>query len=66
MKQGWECLESREIFKAGDGKTVYIELFQDKVKTPKGNIITYTKYHASDVVIVVPFITGFPHVAWLQ
>jgi len=56
MKQGWECLESREIFKAGDGKTVYIELFQDKVKTPKGNIITYTKYHASDVVIVVPFI----------
>ncbi len=56
MKQGWECLESKEIFKARDGKTVYIELYQDRVRTPKGNVITYTKYHASDVVIVVPFI----------
>jgi ADP-ribose pyrophosphatase len=56
MKQGWECLESRVVFKAGDGKTVYIDLYQDKVRTPKANIITYTKYHASDVVIVVPFL----------
>jgi ADP-ribose pyrophosphatase len=56
MKQGWECLESKEIFKAGNGKTVFINLYQDKVRTPKGNVITYTKYHASDVVIVVPFL----------
>lgn len=56
MKKGWECLETKEVFKAGDGKTVYIELYQDRVRTPKGNVLTYTKYHASDVVIVVPFI----------
>ncbi len=56
MKQIWECLESREIFKAGDGKVIYMELYQDRVRTPKGNVLTYTKYHASDVVIVVPFI----------
>ncbi len=56
MKRGWDCLETKKVFKAGDGKTVYIELYQDKVRTPKGNVLTYTKYHASDVVIVVPFI----------
>lgn len=56
MKQGWECLESKEVFKATDGKTVFIDLYQDKVRTPKGSVITYTKYHASDVVIVVPFL----------
>jgi ADP-ribose diphosphatase len=56
MKPKWEVLESREIFKATDGKTVFIDLYQDKVRTPKGNVLTYTKYHASDVVIVVPFL----------
>ena len=56
MKQGWECLESKKIFEAGDGRTVFLELYQDRVRTPNGNILTYTKYHASDVVIVVPFI----------
>jgi ADP-ribose pyrophosphatase len=56
MKQDWECLESKEVFRATDGKTVFIELYQDKVRTSKGNVITYTKYHASDVVIVVPFL----------
>jgi ADP-ribose diphosphatase len=56
MKQGWEVLESKEIFRAGDGKTIYMELYQDRVRTPKGNVLTYTKYHASDVIIVVPFI----------
>jgi ADP-ribose pyrophosphatase len=55
-EESWECLESREVFKATDGKTVYIDLYQDRVKTPKGSVITYTKYHASDVVIVVPFL----------
>ena len=56
MTRGWECLESKEIFKAGDGKAVFIELYQDRVRTSKGNILTYTRYYASDVVIVVPFI----------
>lgn len=58
MKQdpSWKCIESKEIFKATDGKTVYLDLYQDKVKTPNGNLITYTKYYASDVVIVVPFL----------
>jgi ADP-ribose pyrophosphatase len=54
--KGWEVLESKGIFKATDGKTVFIDLYQDKVKTPKGDVITYTKYRASDVVIVVPFL----------
>jgi ADP-ribose pyrophosphatase len=56
MSEGWECLESRQVFKATDGKTVYIDLYLDRVRTPKGSVITYTKYHASDVVIVVPFL----------
>lgn len=56
-KPGWECLESKEIFKATDGKTVFIDLYQDKIMTPKGKVLTYTKYHASDVVIVVPFLS---------
>ena len=56
-KPGWECLESKEIFKATDGKTVFIDLYQDKILTPKGRVLTYTKYHASDVVIVVPFLS---------
>ena len=55
-KPGWECLESRQVFRATDGKTVFIDLYQDKVRTPKGKVLTYTKYHASDVVIVVPFL----------
>lgn len=54
--KGWKVLESKKVFRATDGKTVFIDLHQDKVKTPKGKVITYTKYHASDVVIVVPFL----------
>jgi len=54
MKNGWECLESKEIFKATDGKTTFIDLYQERVRTPKG-VITYVRYHASDVIIVVPF-----------
>ena len=56
QNRSWECLESKEIFKATDGKIVYIDLYQDKVKTPKGNVITYTKYYASDAAIIVPFL----------
>lgn len=56
MSKDWQCLESKEIFKAGDGKTVYIQLYQDRVRTPKGHVFTYTRYQASDVVIVVPFV----------
>jgi ADP-ribose pyrophosphatase len=52
----WECLESKKIFEATDGKTVYMDLYQDRVKTPKGSVITYTRYYASDVVVVVPFL----------
>lgn len=56
MVKSWEVLESKKVFKATDGKTVFIDLYQDKVRTPKGKVITYTKYHASDVVIVVSFL----------
>ncbi len=54
--RSWECLESKKIFEATDGKTVYMDLYQDRVRTPKGNVIAYTRYRASDVVIVVPFL----------
>jgi len=56
MKNSWECLESRKILEAGDGRATFMEVYQDKVRTSKGKVITYTKYHASDVVIVVPFL----------
>lgn len=54
--KGWDVLESKGIFKATDGKTVFIDLYQDRVRTPRGDVITYTRYSASDVVIVVPFL----------
>lgn len=55
-KPGWECLESKEVFKSTDGRTVFIDLYQDRVRTPKGRVLTYTSYRATDVVIVVPFL----------
>lgn len=56
MEKRWECLESSKIFEATDGRATYMELYQDRVRTPKGNVVTYTRYYASDVVIVVPFL----------
>jgi ADP-ribose pyrophosphatase len=56
MDKSWERLESRKIFEAGDGKSTFMELYQDRVRTSKGRLVTYTKYYASDVVIVVPFL----------
>lgn len=56
MDAHWEVLESRKILNSGDGKTVFMELYEDKVKTSKGHVITYTRYLSSDVVIVVPFL----------
>lgn len=52
----WKCLESIKVFEATDGKTTFMELYQDRVRTSKGNVITYTRYYSSDVVIVVPFL----------
>jgi ADP-ribose pyrophosphatase len=57
MHRSWERLESKKILEAGDGKAVFMELFQDKVRTSKGHVVTYTRYDASDVVIVVPFLS---------
>lgn len=54
--QSWECLESKKVYEATDGKTVFMELYQDKVRAPSGKVITYTKFNSSDVVIVVPFL----------
>ena len=54
--RSWECLESKKIFEATDNKVVFMDLYQDNVRTPRGNNITYTRYRASDVVIVVPFL----------
>lgn len=55
-KSGWRCLESNKVFEAGDGKTVFIELYQDKVITSSGKTISYARYYSSDVVVVVPFL----------
>jgi ADP-ribose pyrophosphatase len=52
----WECLESRKIFEAKDERTTFMELYQDRVRTPSGSIFSYTRYISSDVVIVVPFL----------
>ena len=56
MEKSWEVLETRKILEAGDGKATFMELFQDSVRTSKGDVVTYTRYHASDVVVVVPFL----------
>jgi ADP-ribose pyrophosphatase len=54
--KAWKCLERKKVYEARDDKTVYMELFLDKVLTPKGNTFSYTHYRSSDVVVVVPFI----------
>ena len=56
MHKSWERLESRKVLEAGDGRAKFMELYQDKVRTSKGQIVTYTRYNASDVIIVVPFL----------
>lgn len=55
-KRGWKRLDRKKVFEARDGKTVYMELFQDTVQTPKGRTLSYTHYRSSDVVVVVPFL----------
>jgi ADP-ribose pyrophosphatase len=37
-------------------KNPWIELYQDKIKKRNGNIVYYTWYKASDVVVIVPFL----------
>lgn len=54
--QNWEVLDSKKVYEATDGKTTFMELYQDKVRTPSGKVLTYTKFHSSDVVVVVPFL----------
>jgi ADP-ribose pyrophosphatase len=54
--QNWECLDSKKVYEATDGKTTFMELYQDKVRTPSGKVLTYTKFHSSDVVVIVPFL----------
>jgi ADP-ribose pyrophosphatase len=57
MGNRWECLESNKVFEDTDEKgTTYMEVYQDKVRTLGGKVITYTRYYASDVVVVVPFL----------
>jgi ADP-ribose pyrophosphatase len=52
----WHCLESTKVFEVKDDHTVYMEVFQDKVKTSTGKIVSYARYHSSDVAIVVPIL----------
>src|SRR5581483_9471240 len=52
----WQCLESTKVFEARDEHAVYMEVFQDKVRTDSGRVISYARYYSSDVVLVVPFL----------
>lgn len=54
--KGWERLDRKKVYEARDGKTVFMELFRDTVRTPKGRTLSYTHYRSSDVAIVVPFL----------
>lgn len=56
MARGWKRLSRKKVYEARDGATVYMELFQDEVRTPKGKKMRYTHYSSSDVVVVVPFL----------
>ena len=56
MKKGWKRTGRKRVFVARDGRTVYMELFQDTIRTPEGKTLSYTHYRSSDVVIIVPFI----------
>lgn len=56
LAKSWKRLSRKKVFEARDGRTVYMELFQDKVRTPKGRTLRYTHYYSSDVVVVVPFL----------
>jgi ADP-ribose pyrophosphatase len=56
LKKGWKRTGRKKVFVARDGRTVYMELFQDTVRTPKGKTLSYTHYRSSDVVIIVPFL----------
>jgi ADP-ribose pyrophosphatase len=56
LAKGWKRTGRKKVFVARDGRTVYMELFQDTVRTPKGRTLSYTHYHSSDVVLIVPFL----------
>lgn len=56
MAKGWKRTGRKKVFVARDGRTVYMELFQDTVRTPKGRTLSYTHYRSSDVVLIVPFL----------
>jgi len=56
LARGWKRLSRKKVYEARDGDTVYMELFQDELQTPKGKKMRYTHYSSSDVVVVVPFL----------
>lgn len=56
MAKSWRRLSRKKVFEARDGRTVYMKLYQDRVRTPKGRTLKYTHYSSSDVVVVVPFL----------
>jgi ADP-ribose pyrophosphatase len=56
--KGWKRLDRKKVFEARDGKTIYMELFQDRVKAPDGREMSYTFFKSSDVAIIVPFLDG--------
>jgi ADP-ribose pyrophosphatase len=56
MKKAWERLGRKKVFEARDASTIYMQLFQDRLRSPDGTELSYTFYKSSDVAIVVPFL----------
>jgi ADP-ribose pyrophosphatase len=54
--KSWKCLDRKKVYEARDDKTIYMELYRDRVIAPDGREVSYTFYKSSDIVIVVPFL----------
>lgn len=54
--KSWKRLDRKKVYEAKDGKTVYMEVFNDRVRAPDGKEMSYTFYKSSDIIIVVPFL----------
>jgi ADP-ribose pyrophosphatase len=54
----WRRLETNKIYEFKDRNTTYLELYQDKVQTPTGKIMSYIWYTSSDVAVIVPFLNN--------
>ena len=54
--KSWKRLDREKVYEAKDDKTIYMELYRDRVLAPDGREMSYTFYKSSDIVIIVPFL----------